>query len=236
MKKLAHRGYSAYYPENTMEAFIQAYNKGFDGIETDVHMTSDGQLVLIHDEDISRTSNGSGYIKDMTLKQLKQYNFHYKNNGIYEIPTLQELLEYIQDKNIIVNIEIKTDHIHYENIEQKVYEMVESYHLHDKIIYSSFYLPSLLKLQQIDSTLYLGYLMEDHYEERIQQLYDNHLIAIHPRYDYLNKENIKNLKQNNITIATWTVPNKNEYKKLKEQNIDMIISNEYLEGEQYAIR
>ncbi|MCD7839927.1 MAG: glycerophosphodiester phosphodiesterase, partial [Erysipelotrichaceae bacterium] len=85
MKKLAHRGYSAYYPENTMEAFIQAYNKGFDGIETDVHMTLDGQLVLIHDEDISRTSNGSGYIKDMTLKQLKQYNYHYKNNGTYEI-------------------------------------------------------------------------------------------------------------------------------------------------------
>ncbi|MCD7808306.1 MAG: glycerophosphodiester phosphodiesterase, partial [Erysipelotrichaceae bacterium] len=66
MIKLAHRGYSAYYPENTMEAFKQAYKRGFNGIETDVHMTLDGQLVLIHDEDISRTSNGKGYIKDMT--------------------------------------------------------------------------------------------------------------------------------------------------------------------------
>ncbi len=227
MKKLAHRGYSAYYPENTMEAFIQAYKKGFNGIETDVHMTLDGQLVLIHDEDISRTSNGNGYVKDMTLDQLKQYNYQYNFNGTYEIPILQELLEYIQNKDMIVNIEIKTDHIHYENIEQKVYEMVENYHVHDKIIYSSFYLPSLLKLQQLDSTLYLGYLMEDHYEERIQQLYDNHLTAIHPRYDYLNEENVKELKQNNIKIATWTVPNIKEYKRL--QDVDIIISNGYLE-------
>ncbi|MCD7950422.1 MAG: glycerophosphodiester phosphodiesterase [Erysipelotrichaceae bacterium] len=226
MIKLAHRGYSAHYPENTMEAFKQAYKKGFDGLETDVHMTLDGELVLIHDEDISRTSNGKGYIKDMTLNQLKQYNFPYKFNGIYTIPTLKELLEYIHDKDMIVNIEIKTDHIHYENIEQKVYEMVENYHLHDKIIYSSFYLPSLLKLKELDSTLYLGYLMEDHYEERIQQLYQHHLTAIHPRYDYLNKENIKKLKQNNMKIATWTVPNIKEYQRL--QDVDIIISNEYL--------
>ncbi|MCD7892620.1 MAG: glycerophosphodiester phosphodiesterase [Erysipelotrichaceae bacterium] len=225
MLKFAHRGYSAYYPENTIEAFIQACKKGFDGLETDVHMTLDGELVLIHDEDISRTSNGHGLVKDMTLSQLKQYNFQYKFDGTYEIPTLKELLAYIQDKNIKVNIEIKTDHIHYENIEQKVYDMVESYHLHDKIIYSSFYLPSLLKLQQLDSTLYLGYLMEDHYDEKIQQLYDHHLTAIHPRYDYLNKENINELKQNNMIIATWTVPNMNEYLRLKDLGVNTVIAN-----------
>ncbi|MCD7839926.1 MAG: glycerophosphodiester phosphodiesterase, partial [Erysipelotrichaceae bacterium] len=144
-------------------------------------------------------------------------------------PTLQELLKYVQNKNMIVNIEIKTDYIHYENIEQKVYEMVESYHVHDKIIYSSFYLPSLLKLQQLDSTLYLGYLMEDHYEEKIQQLYAHHLTAIHPRYDYLNEEKTNELKQNNMRIATWTVPNIKEYQRLKQQNIDIIISNDYLD-------
>ena len=80
MKKLAHRGYSAKYPENTMEAFIKAYEQGFDGVETDVHLTLDDELVLIHDEKINRTSTGKGYVKDHTLKELRNYNFNYKVN------------------------------------------------------------------------------------------------------------------------------------------------------------
>ena len=75
MKLFAHRGYSAQYPENTMEAFVQAYQKGFDGVETDVHMTKDGQLVLIHDETIDRTSGGKGYIQDYTYDELKNFHF-----------------------------------------------------------------------------------------------------------------------------------------------------------------
>ena len=63
MLLLAHRGYSDQYPENTMKAFLEAIKKGFNGIETDVHKTKDGQLVLCHDEKINRTSNGQGYIK-----------------------------------------------------------------------------------------------------------------------------------------------------------------------------
>ena len=112
MKKLAHRGYSAKYPENTMEAFIKAYEQGFDGVETDVHLTLDDELVLIHDEKINRTSTGKGYVKDHTLKELRNYNFNYKAYGEYPIPTLKELLEFIQDKEFVVNIELKTDVIH----------------------------------------------------------------------------------------------------------------------------
>ncbi|MEG0453552.1 MAG: glycerophosphodiester phosphodiesterase family protein, partial [Coprobacillus sp.] len=109
MIKLAHRGYSAYYPENTMEAFVQAYHKGFDGVETDVHLSKDGELVLIHDEKINRTSNGKGYVKDMTLDELRKFNYQYKFDGEHPIPTLKELLTFIQDKDFKVNIELKTD-------------------------------------------------------------------------------------------------------------------------------
>ena len=120
MKNLAHRGYSAKYPENTMEAFIKAYEKGFDGVETDVHLTKDGVLVLIHDEKINRTSTGKGYVKDLTIQELRQYNYCYKSYGHYDIPTLEELLRFIQDKDFIVNIELKTDVIHYQDIEEKL--------------------------------------------------------------------------------------------------------------------
>lgn len=228
MKELAHRGYSALYPENTMEAFIQAYYKGFDGVETDVHMTRDGHLVLIHDEKINRTSDGKGYVKDMTLSELRQYNFCYEKSGRYPIPTLKELLEFIQDKDFLVNIELKTDVIHYEGIEEKVYQMVKDYGVENQIYYSSFYLPSVLKIKQLDPEAYVGYLMEKNYKKKTLELYTNHIQAYHPRYNYLNEKRIKELKENDICIGTWTVPSRKEYERLKELGVDIIISNEYL--------
>lgn len=75
-KIFAHRGASAYAPENTMEAFELAAKQGADGIELDVHVTKDGEVVVTHDEKIDRVSNGSGFIKDMTLRELKRLSFH----------------------------------------------------------------------------------------------------------------------------------------------------------------
>ena len=105
MIKLGHRGYSEKYPENTMLAFKKAIEGNFDGIETDVHLTKDNRLVLIHDEKINRTSNGKGYVKDYTYQQLCQFNFNYRFKDIdAKIPLLEELLDYCMDKNVILNI------------------------------------------------------------------------------------------------------------------------------------
>ena len=68
----AHRGASAYAPENTMAAFYEAEKRGADGIELDVQMTKDGVLVVLHDEDVARTSNGRGLAREMTLSQLRE--------------------------------------------------------------------------------------------------------------------------------------------------------------------
>ena len=71
-KIYAHRGFSEKYPENTMLAFEKAVEIGVDGIELDVHLTKDNELVIIHDEDVKRTTNGEGLVKDMTLEELKK--------------------------------------------------------------------------------------------------------------------------------------------------------------------
>ena len=228
MKILGHRGYSALYPENTMMAFIKAYEKGFDGVETDVHLSKDGELVLIHDEKINRTSTGKGYVKDYTLKELREFNFNYKHKGDFPIPTLRELLEFIQDKDFVVNIELKTDVFHYVGIEEKVYEIVKELGVEDKIYYSSFYLPSVLKMREIDENIYAGYLMEFSYEKKYRELTENHVKAFHPRHNFLNQKRMDNLKSQGIKVATWTVPNKKEYERLKELGVDIIIANEYL--------
>ena len=70
-KVFAHRGWSGKYPENTMLAFEKAIELGVDGIELDVHMSADRQLVIIHDETVDRTCNGKGFVKDMTVEELK---------------------------------------------------------------------------------------------------------------------------------------------------------------------
>lgn len=227
MKNLAHRGYSALYPENTMEAFIKAYEKGFDGVETDVHLSKDGEMVLIHDEKVDRTSNGKGYVKDYTLSQLRQFDYSYKFKGKHDIPTLKELLEFIKGKDFYVNIEIKSDIIHYDDIEEKVMKLVQEMGVEKQIYYSSFYLPSILKIKQMDEKAYVGYLMEHKYSIKRMELEENHITAFHPKYTFLTQKRIQELKENNIIIATWTVPSLKKYQRLTKLGVDIIISNEY---------
>lgn len=89
-KVWAHRGASAYAPENTLEAFLLAAEQGADGVELDVQLTKDGEMVVVHDEEIDRVSDGSGFVKDYTLAELKNLNFNkthpeYQNVKILEL-------------------------------------------------------------------------------------------------------------------------------------------------------
>ena len=123
----AHRGASGYAPENTLEAFKLAIDEKADGIELDVQLTKDKELVVIHDEKIDRTSNGKGYVKDYTLDELKKFNFNYGNEKYEEvkIPTLKEVYELLKPTNLIINVEIKTGIIFYEGIEEKVLKLAK---------------------------------------------------------------------------------------------------------------
>jgi len=141
MKIYAHRGCSGTFPENTIAAFNAAARLPIHGVEFDVHMTKDGELVVIHDESINRTSNGSGFIKDMTLKELKNYDFGtwFSNNFKGEkVPTLREVLYVFKDTHHHINIELKSDVFPYEGMEQKVLEMLKQYRLEDRVVISSF--------------------------------------------------------------------------------------------------
>ena len=227
MKKLAHRGYSALYPENTMLAFKKAIERGFDGIETDVHLTKDQYLVLCHDEKIDRTSNGTGYIKDMTLDELRSYEFNYGKDTHEKIPLLKDLLLLIKD--IILNIELKTDRIHYEGIEKKVYDLVEEVGVKDQIVYSSFYLPSLLTMREIDEKVYIGYLFEEDFDKKQKEVKEYDIKHVHPRYDMIDKDIMKEYEKQGIDAAVWTIPNEDVYLKMKELGVNIVISNEYLD-------
>ena len=135
-----HRGASGYAPENTMAAFEKAVELGADGIELDVQLTKDGELVVIHDETIDRVSDGSGWVKDYTYAKLIKHNFN-RTHPEYEhaqIPTLEEVYALIKPTDLTINVEIKTGVVFYPEIEARVLDLTERMGLMERVIFSSF--------------------------------------------------------------------------------------------------
>jgi glycerophosphoryl diester phosphodiesterase len=225
----AHRGASGEYPENTMLAFEKAVEMGCTGIETDIHVTKDGRLVLIHDETVDRTADGKGYIKDYNLEDLKKLDAGSFKGEAFKgtaIPLLEELFEFVKDKNIKLNLELKTDVIWYDGIEEKVLDQVYKYNLKDRVIISSFNHYSVHRLKSLDNTIETGLLYAE-------GLFEPHLYAkivgseaIHPIYPAINnKELIGRVKQAGIKINTWTVNKEEDMRRLLSYGVEGIITN-----------
>ncbi|WBW94768.1 glycerophosphodiester phosphodiesterase [Oceanirhabdus sp. W0125-5] len=228
-KIFAHRGYSAKYPENTLLAFKKAIEYGVHGIETDVQMSKDGELILIHDEKVDRTSNGSGFIYNMTYDELLKLDFgEWKSRVFYgeKIPKLVELLDLVKGNNIELNLEIKNNLVSYPNIEEKILALISEFKIEDRVIISSFNHESVLKVKKMSKQVRCGPLL---YSTLINpQLYikEYNFDTYHPMYKSLNSEKIKVLKDNRIPICTYTVDNKDDIKYLIKKGVEVIITNE----------
>lgn len=160
---LGHRGASGYAPENTLEAFRLAMDMGAEGFELDVHMSKDGELVVIHDESVDRTTDGRGFVRDLTLEQLKALDAsnHMERFRGAKIPTLAEVFHLIRDTHHIVNVEIKTDECFYPGMEEKCLALAKEMNVEDRILYSSFNHHTLLKMRQLKPDAKLGMLFGD---------------------------------------------------------------------------
>lgn len=141
MKIYAHRGSSGTHPENTLAAFQAAAELNIHGVELDVHLTKDGELVVIHDETINRTSTGEGFIKDLTLAELRAFDYGSWFGDEFageRIPTLEEVLAIFQDTAHHVNIELKSDVFPYEGMGEKVLYAIERMRMAQRVVISSF--------------------------------------------------------------------------------------------------
>ena len=225
MKVFAHRGLSSLYPENTLEAFRKALEYDIDGIETDVQLSKDGKLVIIHDELLNRTTNGKGFVKDFTLEELKKLNANNGKDGTYEIPTLEELLNLLKDYDITINLELKTSVFEYPGIEKKVYEEIKKFHLEKRVIISSFNHYSLLRFKEIDPTIKLGVLTADRLIDAEEYVKKHGFDCFHPMFMYCNKTNVRKAHELGLEVNVWTVDLKVAYDLLKEANVDTIMTN-----------
>ena len=143
----SHRGWSEKYPENTMEAFRAAIDIGIDQIETDIRVTKDGKLVLIHDATVDRTTNGTGLVEEKTLDELKALDAGIKKGVEFEggrIPEFVELMDYVKDHpTLTLDLELKEYPT--EGREEKAFwvcdkiiEVVEEYGFADRVVINSF--------------------------------------------------------------------------------------------------
>lgn len=162
MKIWAHRGCSQRYPENTTLAFEKAIAiQDLTGIELDIQLTRDGELVVIHDERVDRMTEGIGFVRDYTLSQLKKLHIYADENPTQLIPTMEEvfdLLEIRLKSGLRVNIELKNSAYPYDGMEEKIVEMVHKRGLQKAVVYSTFYAKSLEKLKTLDLNAELGIL------------------------------------------------------------------------------
>lgn len=223
MKRLAHRGYSDLFPENTMSAFEQAVNSSFEGIETDVQMTKDGELLLLHDDKINRTSNGKGVLRNMTFKEARQYNYNNKMDITEQIPMLDSLLTLLDSTDKLLNIEIK-DTVS-SGLEEKLRDVIMKHHMTDRIYFSSTSLERLLNMRALMPDSYYALIVLRGYKKCKQQVIDHHLDGIHSRYSYLTHEEIVDLKSRHIKIGAWTIKEKEQYDFFKKEGIDFIFAN-----------
>ena len=228
MINFAHRGASGDYPENTLLAFEEGIKCGASGIELDVHKTKDNKIVVIHDEDIERTFKGKGLVKDFTLNELKEFNTRkelFKNFKTSKIPTLEEVLNLIKNSNVILNIELKTDEIHYEGIEEDVINLITKYKMNNKVIISSFNPKSIKICKEINEEIKTGLLYYKPMEDVIEFAKSLKADAIHPDLRLVSKELIDETHKNNLEVNVYTVDAPIYMRKLIEAKADGIFTN-----------
>ena len=229
MKILAHRGYSGCYPENTMTAFKKALEAGADGIELDVQLTSDGEVVIIHDERVDRTTDGEGRVRDFTLQQIQKLNAAVIKPELCceeHVPSFREYCTWVKNTHLITNIELKTGCCWYKGLEEKTLNMVKDYGLEDRVIFSSFNPLSIVKIKKMAPNILCGLLAEHGGIDNAGDLCSEFGFEYyHPCYRELTKENAENCKEKGIGMNPWTVNDFQGFLHMKELNAKSVITN-----------
>ncbi|MEH7354108.1 glycerophosphodiester phosphodiesterase [Neobacillus drentensis] len=222
----AHRGYSTSFAENTMGAFIEAEKAGADGLELDVQLTKDGEIVVIHDEKVDRTTSGTGFVKDFLYKEIRKLNANKKGVKKEVIPSLAEVFEWMKTNKLICNIELKNGLIPYEGMEEKVLQLVRKYGLMDRIIISSFNHYSIVHCYRIapeieTAPLFIeGIYMPWIYAQSIRAK------GIHPKHSAISDNIFINTMENGIAVRPYTVNKDFDMHRLFNINCTAIITDD----------
>ncbi|MGE5587977.1 MAG: glycerophosphodiester phosphodiesterase [Clostridia bacterium] len=249
---LGHRGAPRVAPENTLASFKAGLEAGVDGFELDVQLSRDGRLVVIHDERVDRTTSGRGWVKDMTLAELKALDagswFRPEGGGATgsgpggrrvsgscgvadapfageRIPTLEEVLELVAARCRLINIEIKSGLVLYPGIEEKTVAVLKGFGILEKTVLSSFYHFSLRAVKALDSSVRTGVLYMEGLVDPWAYAKQVPADALHPAFYAVAPEIVACAHAEGLEVNTWTVDNPDDMRRMVAWGVDAVITN-----------
>lgn len=231
---VAHRGGAALAPENTLGAFENALKLGVDMVECDVHLSKDGELIVMHDFTVSRTTNGIGEIRELTLAEIKNLNAAARSTltswSPQTVPTLGEVLDLVKGKaGIQIEIKVGAGNARYPGIEKKVIDLVNAREMTNDVIIISFDFPTLKEVKAIDSRIKTGALVradwfmlrspEKAVSDAIEQTGAEYFM---PTASPVNQAIVDAARARGIKMGVWTVNVASEMKRYADFGIDAI--------------
>ena len=223
----AHRGASAYVPENTIPAFELAAEMKADGCETDVYFSKDGKIVVMHDGKIDRTSNGQGYITDYTYDELLAFDFGIKTDARFKgtrIPTMDEVFEICRRNGMTINIEIKTAD---PEMPAALDACAKAHNMQDGVLYSSFDHEQLARMLRVNPSAFVAPLYGFNMVKPWDYCRNMDAKASHPRYNQIElyPDYVEKCHALGIRVHPWTVDDAEAAKMLADAGCDALITN-----------
>lgn len=226
----AHRGASAYAPENTLAAFDLALRQGAPAVELDAKLTSDGQVIVFHDLELDRTTDAHGPLRGLPLSALREldagswFSADYRNQ---KIPTLDEVFETIGRK-LFINIELTNYATPFDALVPAVAVLVKKHHLENHILFSSFYPWNLARaahlLPQVPCAL-LAYPGKFGLWQRAAAQWMP-LSAEHPFWEDVNPASLKAAHRRRRRIHAWTVNDPADMRRLWQMGVDALFTDD----------
>lgn len=224
--RIGHRGAAGTHPENTLVSFARAVELGCDGIEFDVHRTKDGHLVVIHDPTLNRTTNGTGWVREHTLADIKKLDAGKWKHAKYvgeRVPTLAEVIDQTP-KSLKLFIELKAGSIHYPGIEADLVQALISEGAVERTQISSFDHHALKLIHELAPEMELGMLIADNPVDPVAMASACGATAIHPYYLWVLPQMVMEARAAGMKVNVWNVNDPGPIALLKQLGVDGVMS------------
>ncbi|MEM1538582.1 MAG: glycerophosphodiester phosphodiesterase family protein [Candidatus Nezhaarchaeales archaeon] len=212
---IAHRGASAYAPENTLRAVKLALELGVDAVEVDVRLSKDGYPMVIHDATLDRTTDGSGPVAEFTLAELRKLNAGFGEH----VPTLQEVIEEVKGKARLI-VEVKV-----EGAERKVVEALKEADYLDYAMVTSFIHLLVKRVKEIEPRVKTGVIISGLPVKLVDLALHVNADAIFPNHKYLSGEAVEEVHRQGLQVYPWVVDDVEEAKRLIGLGVDGLATN-----------
>ncbi|PZM84732.1 MAG: glycerophosphodiester phosphodiesterase [Candidatus Melainabacteria bacterium] len=231
---ISHRGGRHWAPENTLVAFKMSLDIGVEGLELDVQRCASGELVVIHDELVNRTTNGVGLVEQITYDELKRldagsfWHDEYEDAGEVnfkgeKIPLLKDVLDLV-DGRAFVNVELKNTPIEYPGIEDDLIDLLSDYRHRDKIIVSSFDHRLMYSLKEKESSLSIALLADALFVNVVELAQQIGADYFHPCFGSLRKEIVEEAHAAGLKVNAWTINTAREWAMAVDWELDGVIT------------